>query len=369
MLPRPKLYFDLQSALRRYREIAANGGWPSIPAGPTLRAGTVDARVAPLRRRLAITDDYRGRENKDFAQRDDPKLSAAYDASLEQAVRVFQERHGLAVDGAVGPKTLAALNVPVETRIGQLRLNLERGRWVFGNLAPRFLVVNTASFQVFLVEHDQPIWSAPAVVGRYYRQTPTFRGELEHLVLNPTWTIPPTILREDIVPRAKKEPDYLRKTGIKVFTPDGRPVDPLTLDWERLGPRNFPYVLEQQAGPDNPLGRVKFIFPNPFFVFLHDTPDAKLFGAVERTFSSGCIRVADALGLAELVLDHPSWTRTRLETEIATGRTQTVSLAAPLPVLVLYWTASVDARSRVRFLPDVYDRDRYVLAALDAPPA
>jgi murein L,D-transpeptidase YcbB/YkuD len=351
-LPRPRLYLDLQAALWRYREIAADGGWPPVPAGGTLRAGDADWRVATLRRRLAITGDYVGGEI----------AVAAFDAELDEAVRVFQERHGLGADGIVGPATLAALNVPVDVRIDQIRLNLERGRWVFGNLAPRFLVVNIASFQVFLVEHDVPVWSARTVVGRYYRQTPVFRGELEYLVLNPTWTIPPTILREDIVPNAKREPDYLRKMGIDVLTRDGRPVDQSTLDWSRLTPRTFPYVLEQRAGPQNLLGRLKFIFPNPFFVFLHDTPQKSLFGAAQRTFSSGCIRVEDAL-----VLDDPSWTSARLEAEIATGRTQTVHLATPLPVLVLYWTASVDARGRVRFLPDVYERDQRLLAALDAP--
>jgi murein L,D-transpeptidase YcbB/YkuD len=186
-------------------------------------------------------------------------------------------------------------------------------------------------------------------------------------VLNPTWTIPSTITREDIVPLAKSDPAYLARMGIDVLTRDGKAVDAAALDWARIEPRSFPYVLEQRAGPDNSLGRVKFVFPNPFFVFLHDTPQKSLFGAVQRTFSSGCIRVEDPLALAELVLDDPSWTRARLESEIATGKTRAVHLKTPLPVLVLYWTASVDALGRVRFLPDVYDRDARVLAALDGP--
>jgi murein L,D-transpeptidase YcbB/YkuD len=371
MLPRPRLYFDLQAALRRYRDIAAAGGWPPVPAGTTLRMGDTDARIATLRRRLAITGDHPAAQVEERTGLPTPAgaspISNPFDASLERAVRLFQERHGLTADGVVGPGTLAALNVPVEARIDQIRLNLERGRWVFGSLAPRFIVVNTASFQVFLVEHDVPIWQARAVVGRYYRQTPTFRGELEYLVLNPTWTIPQRILREDIVPLAKKDPSYLTRMGIDVLTGAGRAVDPRTLDWKRLGPRNFPYVLEQRAGPNNLLGRVKFVFPNPFAVFLHDTPQKGLFGAAQRTFSSGCIRVEDPFALAELVLDDPSWTRARLENEAAGGGTQAVHLKARLPVLVLYWTASVDALGRVRFLPDVYQRDRRVLAALDAP--
>jgi murein L,D-transpeptidase YcbB/YkuD len=365
MLPRPRLYLDLQAALRRYRDIAAAGGWPVVPPGRTLRVGDLDARTVALRRRLASTGDYSARET---AERTDAPLSAAFDARLEAAVRAFQERHGLDPDGVVGPATIAALNVGVDERIDQIRLNLERGRWVFGKLAPRFVVVNTASAQVFLVERDEPVWQARAIVGRHYRQTPTFRSDLEYLVLNPTWTIPPTILREDIVPLAKKDPGYLAKMRIDVLTGDGRVVDAGALDWKRLGPRNFPYVLEQRAGPENLLGRVKFVFPNPFFVFLHDTPQRSLFGAAQRTFSSGCIRVENPLELAELVLDDPTWTRARLEAEAATGTTRSVHLKTPLPVLVLYWTASIDTHGRVRFLPDVYERDPRVLAALDAPP-
>ena len=371
MLPRPQLYLDLQAALQRYRDIAAAGGWPAVPPGATLRVGNVDARIVTLRRRLASTGDYGPGETGDRPgsrwPRADSPLSATFDARLERAVRTFQERHGLDADGVVGPATLAALNVGVDERIDQIRLNLERGRWVFGKLAPRFVVVNTASAQVFLVERDEPVWQARAIVGHHYRQTPTFRSELEYLVLNPTWTIPPTILREDIVPLAKKDPGYLARMRIDVLTGDGRIVDAGALDWKRLGPRNFPYVLEQRAGPNNLLGRVKFVFPNPFFVFLHDTPQKSLFGAAQRAFSSGCIRVEDPLKLAELVLDDPTWTRARLEAEVAAGNTRSVHLKAPLPVLVLYWTASVDARGRVRFLPDVYERDPRVLAALDAP--
>jgi murein L,D-transpeptidase YcbB/YkuD len=367
LLPRPRLYLDLLAALRRYRGIAAAGGWPLVPAGGALRVGDVDARIVTLRRRLSVTGDYAAQQTGEGAGAPESVVPAAFDAPLEEAVRLFQERHGLDADGVVGPATLAALNVPVQARIDQIRLNLERGRWVFGNLAPRFIVVNIASFQVFLVEGDRPIWQARAIVGRHYRQTPTFRGELEYLVLNPTWTIPPTILREDIVPAARKDPDYFQRMRIDVLTGDGRAVDPAMLDWSVLGPRNFPYVLEQRPGPDNLLGRVKFIFPNPFFVFLHDTPQQSLFGAAQRTFSSGCIRVEDPLTLAELVLDDPSWTRARLDAEVASGRTQPVHLRAPLPVLVLYWTASVDAQGHVRFLSDVYGRDSRVLAALDAP--
>ncbi len=359
LLPRPNLYRELQTALDDYRAIAAAGGWPTVPGSGTLKRGDSGPRVTALARRLAVTGDYLRSET----------YSAEFDALLQDAVRGFQRRHGLDDDGAVGPATLAALNVPVEARVDQIRLNLERGRWVFDNLPDRFLVINIASFQAFLVEHDTPVWSARTQVGRYYRQTPTFRGDIQYLVLNPTWTIPPTILREDVVPRAKRDPRYLQQNEIDVRTADGRLLDPRALDWTKLTPRNFPYVLEQRAGPNNPLGHVKFVFPNEHFVFLHDTPSRAQFGQATRTFSSGCIRVEDAVTLATLTLADPEhYSRELLEAAIGTGATRTVRLEKALPILILYWTASVDAAGTLRFLPDVYNRDARVLAALDAPP-
>jgi murein L,D-transpeptidase YcbB/YkuD len=358
-LPRPNLYRELVAALARYRAIAAAGGWPSVQSGKTLHRGDVDPRVPVVVRRLTVSGDY----GAGSAPKGD-----TFDAALEQAVRTFQLRHGLDADGAVGPATLAALNVPAAARIDQIRLNLERGRWVFENLADRFLVVNIASFQAFLVEHDQPVWTARTVVGRYYRQTPTFRGAIQYLVLNPPWTVPPTILRQDVLPRLREDPRYLEEHNMEVLAPDGRKVDPAGIDWQRAASRGFPYVLQERPGRDNPLGRVKFIFPNEHFVFLHDTPSRALFDETARTFSSGCIRVEDALRLAELLLDDAvRWPRAALDDAVAAGDTRTVRLPEPLPILILYWTASVDAQGHVRFLPDIYRRDGRVLAALDAP--
>jgi murein L,D-transpeptidase YcbB/YkuD len=360
-LPRPNLYRELVAALARYRAIAAAGGWPSVQSGKTLHRGDVDPRVPVMVRRLAVSGDYGAGTAPE---------SDTFDAALEQAVRTFQLRHGLDADGAIGPATLAALNVPVAARIEQIRLNLERGRWVFENLADRFLVVNIASFQVFLVEHDQPVWTARTVVGRYYRQTPTFRGAIQYLVLNPTWTVPPTILRQDVLPGLRKNPRYLQEHDMDVLAPDGRGVDTTGIDWQKAASGGFPYVLQQRAGPNNPLGRVKFMFPNEHFVYLHDTPSRALFDETARTFSSGCIRVEDALRLAELVLDDAvRWPRAALDDAVAAGDTRTVRLPEPLPILILYWTASVDAQGHVRLLPDIYRRDARVLAALDAPHA
>ena len=356
--PRPHLYRQLQEALKRYRAIAAQGGWPSLPAGAALHRGDVDARAPWLRERLAIVGDH-----SPLASSPGGEL---FDAELEAAVRRFQERHGLAVDGIVGSATLAALNVPADQRVDQIRLNLERGRWVFGHLDERFLVVNIASFQAFLVEHDAPVWTARTQVGRAYRQTPVFRGTLEYLVFNPAWTIPPTILRQDILPKLRADLKYLNELDADVLTLDGAPVDPRAIDWADTS--GFPYLVRQRPGPANPLGRVKFIFPNEHAVFLHDTPNQSAFDAPERTFSSGCIRVEDALTLTALVLNDPEhWDRAQIERAVATGETRTVHLKTPLPVLVLYWTASVDAQGRMRFLPDIYNRDARLLAALDAP--
>jgi murein L,D-transpeptidase YcbB/YkuD len=355
-IPRGPWYRRLQDALGRYRAIAATGGWPPIPSGPTLHPGDRDARVPILRERLQASGDLAG-----AAAPAEPEL---LDEELTEAVRRFQGRHALATDGVIGPTTLAALNVPVEDRINQLRLSLERARWVAASVTPDFVAVNTASFEIGLVKGGDLVWRSRVVVGREARQTPIFRGDLQYLVLNPTWTIPPTILRKDILPKVKEDPDYLAREKITVLDRNGRAVDPATVNWRSYS-RGIPYTLRQEPGPENSLGRIKFMFPNEHSVYLHDTPARQLFEKPERTFSSGCIRVDDPLQLAELVLDDPQWTRATLEEAIATGKTRTVRLARPMPVLILYWTALAEADGTARFFRDIYGRDARLLAALD----
>jgi murein L,D-transpeptidase YcbB/YkuD len=355
VIPRVFLYERFKTALAQYRRLEANGGWPSVPAGPTLKAGMEDERVPALVARLKTTGDLSAEQASVVA-------GTLYDEALAAGVQRFQARHGLAADGAVGRATLAALNVPVAARIEQLRANLERARWVLYDPESEFLVVNIAGFQLYLVRRGEIAFRTRVQVGRPYRQTPIFKAELTYLVMNPTWTVPPTIFREDLLPELRRDPAYLAARNIDVFDSANALVDAATVDWSA---RRFPYRLVQRPGPDNALGRIKFMFPNEHAVYLHDTPSRDLFGRDSRAFSSGCIRVEDPFGLAEVLLGRAG--RERLDAIVASGRTETVFLPKPLPVMLLYWTAEVDAAGRVAFFPDVYERDPAVIAALAEP--
>ena len=353
-IPRHFLYERFKNALADYRALEANGGWPGVPAGPTLRPGETDERVPALAARLTITGELPASAVVD---------GTSYNYALSTAVRQFQARHGLEPDGVVGPATLAALNVPVAARIEQLRVNLERARWVFYDPEDEILVVNIAGFQLYHLRRGEVVWRTRVQVGRPYRQTPIFRSELTYLVVNPTWTVPPTIYRNDILPAVRRDPAYLAGRNIDAFNSSGARVDPAAVDWSG---RNPPYRLVQRPGADNALGRIKFMFPNEHSVYLHDTPSRDLFDRDSRAFSSGCIRVENPFELAEQLLGS-SRARGRLDALVASGRTETVFLDKPMPIMLLYWTAEPDAEGRVSFLPDVYQRDAAVSAALAAP--
>ncbi|RPI16164.1 MAG: murein L,D-transpeptidase [Lysobacterales bacterium] len=347
--------------LKEYIGLAAAGGWSPVPDGPTLEPGAEDPRVPALRQRLRVTRDYDGAP-------DPYPPSSLYDPALETAVRHFQERHGLTADGVIGPATRAALNVPVSARIDQIRINLERARWVMHEIKGEFVLVNVAGFEVAYFRDDEPIWSSRVIVGKPYRETPIFRSLITYVVLNPTWTIPPTILVKDKLPVIKRDPGYLKRNNIRVIDSSGREVNPYSVNWSRYGAGNLPpYQLRQDPGEDNALGLVKIMFPNPHMVYLHDTPTKSLFDKDERTFSSGCIRVQKAFELAELVLNDPArWNRPAMDAVVATKKMQTVNLAKPVPVLILYWTAQPRADGQVIFRNDVYGRDPATLAALDS---
>jgi L,D-transpeptidase YcbB len=256
--------------------------------------------------------------------------------------------------------------VPVEARIDQLRINLERARWVFRDLDERFLLVNIARFRVMLIEAQQVTWSTRAVVGRPYRQTPVFKARMTYLEFNPTWTVPPTIFAKDLLPEIRRDPDTLQRKNMVVIDHQGRRIDPAGIDWATIPARGFPYMIRQEPGPMNALGRVKFMYPNPHHVYMHDTPARDLFGRSERSFSSGCIRLEQPLELARILLAGTEWDEAAIERALASGRTRVVNLPQPIPVLMLYGTAGPDG-DQVYFAADIYGRDQPLLAALDAP--
>ena len=357
LIPPHKEYRRLMDALAIYRTISANGGWPGIPSGPTIKPGELDERVPLLRTLLLKTGDL---EQTIVSEN-------MYDQVTVEAMRKFQFRHGLVDDGVVGPKTLESLNVSVEERIRQIELNLERWRWMPKDFGDRHIRVNIADFSLQVFEGDEVVMQMPVIVGTQYRKTPVFSARMTYLEFAPYWTVPPTILREDKLPHLKKNPEYLKEKHFRVISWSGQDVTTSLQgsDWKAVKASNFPGMLRMEPGPWNPLGRVKFMFPNPFNVYLHDTNEPFLFDNNIRSFSSGCIRIKRPRDLAYYLLEKklgPNKLRELFEATV----TQRVPIE-PLPVHIQYWTAWVDQEGLVHFRPDVYFRDLDLDVALTEP--
>lgn len=359
LFPRGWVYEEFKAGLARYREISASGGWPIIPDGPTLRPGATDDRLPILARRLAITGDLENRDSFDDL--------TVYDEFLLEGVKSFQARHGIDVDGIIGPASLRMLNVSAEMRVKTLEINLERARWVLDDIEDDFILVNIAGFEAYLVQDKEVVWQTKVQVGSQFHQSPVFRDEMKYLVLNPTWTVPYSIATKEMLPQIKSDPDYFAKRDFDLKDRNGKFIDPNSVDWSQVSARNFGYWLVQRPGPGNALGRVKFMFPNDHAVYLHDTPSKYLFNRAERAFSHGCIRVENPFDFAEQLLGKDGWTQEKFQDALDSEETQTVMLSTPLPVLLLYWTAVVRQDGTVVFYNDVYERDRAISDALDEP--
>jgi L,D-transpeptidase YcbB len=356
MRPSHFVYRGMAAALERLMHRRDRGGWPVVPA-VRMQAGMTDTAVLALRRRLRAEGDLRSEMDT---------LSLIFDDSLDAAVRSFQHRHALNPDGVVGPATHRELAVTADDRIDQLRVNLERARWLARDLADPFVAVNVAGALVYYVRDGVALFESRAVVGQPFTQTPIFTAGMRYIDLNPTWTVPPGIVHE-VLAAIRRNPSYLRTQSMRVLDRNGRTLNPAQIDFSRYSGRTFPYVFRQDPGPLNPLGVVKFVFPNRHNVYLHDTPARDLFEREQRTFSHGCIRVADPLRLAELVLDDPAWTVARLREASAAGNTRSIPLRRTLPVHILYWTASTDLHGELHFYRDTYRRDAPLLRALADP--
>jgi len=353
--PTHQQYRLMKDALERYRIIDTRGGWPNVPSDTVLRVGDRSASVPFLRRRLEIVGDL-------SSVATDPE---AFDADLESAVIRFQRRHGLEPDGIVGPRSFAALNVPVAERIDQLRASLERARWILRGLGDDFVFVNIAGAETYVFRGGRRVWKTRSITGHAYRKTPVFRDDIQYMEFNPTWTVPNSIFRRDKLSRIRRDPGYLTRNGYTVRNSSGQTLNPSSVNWAANNPS---VTLVQRPGPKNALGQVKFMFPNKYAVYLHDTDDRTRFDRSTRNLSSGCVRVEDPFTFADLLMaGDPTWNAARRDAILATGKTTRIDLPKPMPVLLTYFTAWVDGDS-VHFRDDVYERDRAVLRALAAPP-
>ena len=358
LLPAQPGYGRLKTALVVNRALAERGGWPVIPGDGRLERGMKSDRVPVLRSRLKVTGDMPAAADS---------ASDLFDEPVEEAVKRFQLRHGLFDDGIVGTRTLRALNVPVERRIRQIELNLERWRWLPQNLGNPYIMVNIAGYGLEVVENESPVLTMKIIVGTAYQKTPVFSGKMTYIEMNPYWNVPHTIATEETLGKIQKNPDFFAKENMKVFTAgqNGEEVSPAAIDWSQLSESNFPYRLRQEPGPRNPLGRIKFMFPNKHSVYLHDTSDPQLFKKERRGYSHGCIRIEKPMDMAEFVMrGSKDWSIEKIKAVLKTKETTVANLPKPIPVHILYFTAWGNGDGTVHFLEDIYRRDERLEKAL-----
>jgi murein L,D-transpeptidase YcbB/YkuD len=348
LAPQHPGYARLRQALAKLREIEAAGGWSSIPAGRKMKSGSTDPRVAQLRQRLGVAP------------------GARFDAALSQAVRRFQELHGIDPDGVVSDATLAELNRPVADRIRQVELNLERWRWIPRTLGDPHVLVNIPGFDLVLSQNGATVWHTRVVAGKAFTPTPLFSDRIVAIVVHPPWNVPESIAVNEYLPELRKNHDALERHGLHLLEGSGdkaREVNPRRVDWDRVSEDKFPYRLRQDPGAENPLGQVKFDLTNDFQIYLHDTPGGHAFSRTERDLSHGCIRVENALELANRIVNDDE--KSKILQALDEPEEKRIQLASKVPVHIFYWTAWADEAGELHFGPDVYDFDAPQRQALD----
>ena len=346
-------YRALRDALADHRAQATNGGWPKVPQ-MKLKPGQRHAHVAAIARRLAASGDYKGSVPSQGQ-------TAEYHADLVEAVKHFQRRHGLLDDGIVAANVVAQMNVPIEARIEQIRLNLERWRWLPRDLGGRYILVNIPEYRLEVWDRGQVPLAMRTVVGKQDTPTPIFNDVLTHVVFSPYWNVPPNIAQGETLPGILADPDFLNRQNMEVLDQSGNRVDPGSIDL--TDPAR--YRFRQKPGSGNSLGLVKFMFPNQFNVYLHDTPTDSLFSRASRSFSHGCVRLEQPLALARYVLeDQPEWTEENIVRAMEAGEEKHVKVKRPIPVYLGYWTARISSDGQLQFREDVYGIDARQTALL-----
>ncbi|HMM65016.1 MAG TPA: L,D-transpeptidase family protein, partial [Mesorhizobium sp.] len=279
-----------EQAIAQYQNIVAQGGWPQVPDTKKLLLGVSDPDVGPLRQRLMVSGDLPQSAG----------ISQSFDSYVDSALKRFQLRHGLPADGVTGKYTYAAMNVPAPVRLGQLQTNLGRLREKVGTLGDRYVLVNIPAAQIEAVENGRVVLRHTAIVGKIDRPTPIVNSKINEIIVNPYWTSPVSIVRKDIIPLMRKDPNYLKDSHIRLFAPDGSEVDPLNVDWSTEEATK--YRFRQDPGSNNAMASVKINFPSPDGVYMHDTPQQSLFNKLMRFDSSGCVRVQNVRDLVTWIL-------------------------------------------------------------------
>lgn len=351
--PQHPTYHQLQAALKHYLQLP-NTKWSPIKPPKGLKLGDNHPILIEVKERLILLQDMEASQEA---------LEPTYDQQLQQSLKGFQARHGIDTLGTLGPETIQALNFSRQERINKIKVNLERWRWLPRDLGNYHIIVNIANFKMKVIRDSETIAEHKVISGKPFRQTPVFSSTMQYLVLNPTWTVPPGILRADVFPELKKGTKILTKKKLNVYDQEGKIVPISSESFTADQVRKYKYI--QPPGPENALGAVKFMFPNPYHVYLHDTPSRELFDKNERAFSSGCIRVHQPLDLAALLLKgQDSWDAKSIAQVVKTQKTQNVTLKNPPQVHILYWTSWFEG-AKVQFRKDIYNRDLKVLKALD----
>jgi murein L,D-transpeptidase YcbB/YkuD len=342
----PQTVMHIEQAVGQYSGIVAQGGWPMVPATKKLELGVVDPDVVALRKRLMVSGDLSTSAG----------ISESFDTYVDAAVKRFQARHGLPADGVLGKYSYAAMNVPADVRLGQLETNLVRLRTMSGDLGPRYVMVNIPAAQIEAVENDRVALRHTAIVGKIDRQTPILNSAINEIIINPYWNAPESIVRKDIIPLMRKNPQYLAENAIRILGPDGGEIDPATIDWNTEDAAKFRF--RQDPGKINAMASVKINFPNPHATYMHDTPSQGLFNKLMRFDSSGCVRVQNVRDLVTWLLrDTPGWDRQRFEQTIKSGENTPVQLATPVPVYFTYISAWSTGDGVAHFRDDIYGRD------------
>ncbi|MDX5438807.1 MAG: L,D-transpeptidase family protein [Pontibacter sp.] len=347
-------YRKLRQALVAYRKIEEQGGWPKVEGPRVVRLNDSAEVVLALRKRLLPQQPLQEQDSSLYV----------YDEQVKKAVTEFQKRHGLLVDGVLGPQTYKALNVPVEKRIEQLVLNMERWRWLPKDLTPNgdsYVLVNIPAFRVYVMENGREIMQMKTVVGKTMHSTPVFSHRIQYLMFAPYWNVPNSIVEDEIKPKLQRNPNWLASQNMEMVTtfgPNARKVPVSRVNWHTMTRDNFRYRIRQRPGQNNALGKVKFMFPNEYSVYLHDTPADHLFSEADRDFSHGCVRLERPADLATYLLqDKPGWDRKRVLQAMNADEEQRVDLPDTIPVYLVYFTAWVDDEGRVQFRDDLYGHD------------